>query len=498
MFKNKDINDAVWIPLSAILVLLCIVSQIQLISGQAICFNGGMSSNFTIPLNLSLAREYGSATSTNTMIFFAGGATNTGNTGSKVVDIFTYVGPSGIFNHTTALLSVARGGISAATIQVTVGTRTNFYALFAGGIYPSAFTTVDMYNVSSNTWTVDGSGLTQARGFAASAVLGPVAMFAGGERSTSTPLVSSVVDIFNFTTGVPVWSTATLSVARQSLAGAALGNIFFFAGGTDGSGNPSSVVDLYNTATGLWSTTSLPQNTFGNSAGIPNVAISALSPYIFVTGFDGFPTTSPTYLYSPGTNSYITGSHLNYNAVYIGTTATSQYAYFFGGLLTHVTLNTVANVSIFDDTGTLVTNAIMSRPRTNVLGASLPSLGFAFLMGGDSSFTPNTYLSTIDVFSGTSLCTSCGTLSPNQVCNCLPGFLGSQCQTDINECASLPCQNGGVCIDGANSFTCNCTGLPFGGALCQTALIPGTLFFSPFSFFLLFLLFFFLFLLLLS
>ena len=28
--------------------------------------------------------------------------------------------------------------------------------------------------------------------------------------------------------------------------------------------------------------------------------------------------------------------------------------------------------------------------------------------------------------------------------------------TDIDECASNPCQNGGVCIDGINGYTCNC------------------------------------------
>ena len=28
--------------------------------------------------------------------------------------------------------------------------------------------------------------------------------------------------------------------------------------------------------------------------------------------------------------------------------------------------------------------------------------------------------------------------------------------SDIDECASSPCQNGGTCIDGINSHTCNC------------------------------------------
>eukprot|EP00058_Branchiostoma_floridae_P005483 XP_002590971.1 hypothetical protein BRAFLDRAFT_69478 [Branchiostoma floridae] len=43
------------------------------------------------------------------------------------------------------------------------------------------------------------------------------------------------------------------------------------------------------------------------------------------------------------------------------------------------------------------------------------------------------------------------------------------CQSDIDECSSSPCQNGGVCLNGVNSYHCYC---PFGytGDSCQTDL----------------------------
>ena len=40
--------------------------------------------------------------------------------------------------------------------------------------------------------------------------------------------------------------------------------------------------------------------------------------------------------------------------------------------------------------------------------------------------------------------------------------------TDINECASNPCQNLGTCTDGINMFTCNCI-QGFTGVTCQTS-----------------------------
>uniref|UniRef100_A0A7N6AHJ7 Delta-like protein n=1 Tax=Anabas testudineus TaxID=64144 RepID=A0A7N6AHJ7_ANATE len=54
----------------------------------------------------------------------------------------------------------------------------------------------------------------------------------------------------------------------------------------------------------------------------------------------------------------------------------------------------------------------------------------------------------------------------NFSCSCEPGFTGTYCHENINDCASSPCKNGGTCIDGINSFKCFC---PNGweGSLCD-------------------------------
>lgn len=71
--------------------------------------------------------------------------------------------------------------------------------------------------------------------------------------------------------------------------------------------------------------------------------------------------------------------------------------------------------------------------------------------------------------------------SGNFTCTCDPGFTGTYCHesesslhrllfrthvllpcftlfhlSDVNDCVSSPCRNGGTCIDGVNSFQCFC------------------------------------------
>ncbi|CAF1123250.1 unnamed protein product, partial [Brachionus calyciflorus] len=46
--------------------------------------------------------------------------------------------------------------------------------------------------------------------------------------------------------------------------------------------------------------------------------------------------------------------------------------------------------------------------------------------------------------------------SDNYLCLCAPGFIGINCETELDACAKNPCQNGAKChvtID--NAFVCN-------------------------------------------
>jgi len=80
-------------------------------------------------------------------------------------------------------------------------------------------------------------------------------------------------------------------------------------------------------------------------------------------------------------------------------------------------------------------------------------------------------------------CTNAGNCSGNALvvssnanrtactCNqCQPGWVGGVCEVDVDECASQPCQNGGVCSDGVGEFLCSCAP-GFQGRLCNKAVL---------------------------
>lgn len=51
-------------------------------------------------------------------------------------------------------------------------------------------------------------------------------------------------------------------------------------------------------------------------------------------------------------------------------------------------------------------------------------------------------------------------------------FEGSACETDINECSSDPCLNGGVCEDLINDYLCHCPLGYFGNNLFKVLCEP--------------------------
>ena len=51
-------------------------------------------------------------------------------------------------------------------------------------------------------------------------------------------------------------------------------------------------------------------------------------------------------------------------------------------------------------------------------------------------------------------------------CTCEAGWAGQRCDEDIDECASNPCRNDGICTDSIDSYSCECPAR-FEGEHCE-------------------------------
>lgn len=59
-------------------------------------------------------------------------------------------------------------------------------------------------------------------------------------------------------------------------------------------------------------------------------------------------------------------------------------------------------------------------------------------------------------------------------CQCRPGYTGAHCQHEADPCVSRPCLHGGVCTAAHPGFRCTCPE-GFTGAQCQVGVATGDL-----------------------
>jgi len=316
---------------------------------------------------LSLARDDISATSVGDYAIFAGGWVHSSEN-SGVVDIFS--GSTGQWS--TAALSQPRIDIAATSV--------GGYALFAGGslgVYlpgaqPLPFSTVDLFNAGTGQWST--ASLSKARTTSVAAV-GSYALFGGGYALGIGSC--DTVDVFNAASGQ--WSTTCLSQARQAVAATSVGNYAVFAGGACNGNIMSDRVDMFNSAAGLWTTACLSQARCGAAAtSVGNYAIFAGGA---VTSSDlSMITSNVVDIFNAATGLWSTAS-LSVRRQSIGATTLGNYAIFAGGFTTcHGHVETVAAVDIFDaSTGLWSTAALpfsSERLAATTLGQS------AFFCGG--------------------------------------------------------------------------------------------------------------------
>ncbi|MBK7637370.1 MAG: T9SS type A sorting domain-containing protein [Saprospiraceae bacterium] len=193
---------------------------------------------------LSIARGDIEGIAAGSKIIFAGGTDIHGSIITNV-DIFDTLSKQWTLCH----LSKARIGMSPATVgNKVLFAGGNSYDLKVHNWVPSDI--VDVYNFENEQWST--MLLSEPRIMTSSASFEDLAFFAGGLNHS---FVSDRIDIYNAQTDV--WSTATLSEPRFYIQSVTIDNKVIFAGGLDKNAHPSKRVDIYNLKNNTWSIDSL-------------------------------------------------------------------------------------------------------------------------------------------------------------------------------------------------------------------------------------------------
>lgn len=212
--------------------------------------------------NLSQARNGIAVASAGNKIFYAGGILS--GIPSSRVDIYDV----STDRWTTTELSKPRSYITTAVLGNKI--------FFAGGLDQTHYgsTRVDIYDVTGNTWTT--TELSQGRWMMAGGAVGNKVLFAGGFNwgNVTGDAYPTIVDIYDISSNT--WSVEPLANrspdASVGIATTVIGSKIFFAGASGDwpgwdFGEYSSTINIYDASNNAWSTSTLT-NQSGSMASI--------------------------------------------------------------------------------------------------------------------------------------------------------------------------------------------------------------------------------------
>jgi len=250
-------------------------------------------------------------------------------------------------------------------------------AYFAGGYDKIKFMdSVEVYDVSNDTWDVAGSLFIARQIIGGSASCGSKIFFAGGYDEK---ISYDIVDIYD--TQTKEWSVGHLSVDRFSLSAVSHGNTVMFAGGVQFQTENSdpvfkSTVDIYNTGTGVWTVDHLSIARMG-------IAATVVGDLAFFAGGIGvinntYKTTERVDIYNFTTKTWSQASLSQARAYANAVTVGSKVI--IGGGITEIDKPT-NQVDIYDTSTSKWTTATLFVPRAGIENAAVFA-GKAYFVGG--------------------------------------------------------------------------------------------------------------------
>lgn len=191
---------------------------------------------------------------------------------SSAIDIYD------VITHTwsTSQLSQPRQGIGAVSCgnKMFFAGGSNFELYFNNG---TLYDNVDIYDVSTNVWTV--AHLSLPRSYVTAAFLANKVFFAGGTEDGMTG--TTRVDIYDVPTNS--WSIGELSVPRYFIDAVVDDNKIYFVGGEtwdDDLGDVSRIIDIYDASTNSWSTSTLEEPYYA----VTDVTVADTNYWIYYWG----------------------------------------------------------------------------------------------------------------------------------------------------------------------------------------------------------------------
>jgi N-acetylneuraminic acid mutarotase len=255
------------------------------------------------------------------------------------------------------LQMVQVGALSAPRFGVAVtaaGNKIYFAGGYTGEFSISVYSTVDIYDFSTNTWSV--SQLSEARTGIAAVTVDNKVLFAGGVKHFNSDdewfNTTSRVDIYDISNNT--WTTTDLPQPRYFFydqMGAVAGNKAFFAGRKELF--PTDNVFIYDIISGTWTTKPL------ETVRIEHTISSAGNKVFIAGGRASHGVTKNIEVYDASLNVWTIDS-LSEPRKYLRAATTGNKAFFAGGFETNQPYS--SNVDIYDNNNQSWSVSHLSRP----------------------------------------------------------------------------------------------------------------------------------------
>jgi N-acetylneuraminic acid mutarotase len=205
----------------------------------------------------------------------------------------------------TGSLNLARGNHTATLLP-------NGTVLVSGGYNGSYLTSAELYNPATGTWTTTGSLNLARDGHTATLLPNGLVLVAGGMNNDNDNPVLASAELYNPATGT--WTnTGSLNLARDGHTATLLPNgMVLVAGGINYYSDLLANCELYNPAAGAWTNTgSLATWRIGPTATLlPNGTVLAVAGANIATSGGSNGDLASAELYNPATGTWTTTGSL--------------------------------------------------------------------------------------------------------------------------------------------------------------------------------------------